>query len=512
MTQSVTAVPRLLVVSRDPSVFRALCSIGESNCWHLETAGSGWEALERIQSGTIPNLLLLETPRGDGDSMHVLRWIRRLRPDLRVIVLSEPGDAMREKEALRLGANDFFVRPFAEKQLESAIRAHLASEDGPSRMDLMVDSVEQLGDDTFFVGASPVMQKLRAQAELLAQTDVPVLITGEAGSGRDTVARLVHTLSIRSGCRFLKVNCAALPGDLLERELFGNGARSSTGDRSPHFTGKLELCDRGTLFLDEIVEMPFGLQQKLLHFLETKQFSRPGGDGSIDVNVRILVTADTDIDRALSEKRLREDLYYRLSTFIVHIPPLRQRQEDIPFLLQHFMHKAAKHYSMLPREFSPAVLEACQRYSWPGNTRELESFVKRYLMIGDGDLGLPRTGAGGSSRGTSPLASSTPRFGEPSGMDFDESVSASKSLRSLIRDVKSEAERHVIAATLDKTGWNRKAAARLLKVSYRTILYKIEQYQLVCPDSYISPVLEGQRMRSDGHGQEWKRARNAKAT
>ncbi len=474
----------LLVVSREPCVLRPLWSIGESNSWYLETAGSGWEALERIQSGVPPDLLLLELPRGDGDTLHVLRWLRRVRPGLPIILLAYPDDAAKEKEAVRLGAQDFLVQPFEEKQLESAIRRVLSPNDH-SRIEFSSEDTGQLSDDTFFVGFSPVMQKLRTQAALLAEASVPVLIVGEPGSGRDTTARLIHERSVRSGFRFLKVNCAALPGDLLEKELFGHPGSLSRRD-----AGKLELCDKGTIFLEEIEELPIGLQEKLLHVMREKQVLKFGLDSSTDVDARILAATGMNIEQALSEKKLREDLYNRLSAFTVYIPPLRQRKDDIPFLLQHFMHKFARHYNLRARELSPAVLDGCEKYSWPGNVKELETFVKRYLLIGDDELSL--AAAGDTSEMTPSWRSMQPRF------DSEEAASG-KSLKSLIHDVKSEAEQNLIAAALDKTGWNRKAAARLLKVGYRTILYKIEQYHMTSFDAYSSAFLCGTGYKGNGH-------------
>jgi two-component system, NtrC family, response regulator AtoC len=497
VAQNVTEAVRLLVVSREPGVLRPLWSIGESNAWHLETAGSGWEALERIQAGALPNLLLLELPRGDGDSLHVLRWLRRLRPELPVILLSYPEDVAREKEAVRLGAHDFLVQPLEEKQLEAAIRRNLSSSNDHVRIDFTSEDIEKLSEDTFFVGASPVAQKLRAQAELLAQANVPVLIVGEPGSGRDTTALLIHKRSVRSSFRFVKVNCAALPADLLEKELFGyRGSLSRNDDRSS--PGKFELCDKGTIFLDEIAEMPISLQEKLLQVMQEKQFLKPGIGSSIDIDVRVLAATDMNIEQALSEKKLREDLYYRLSAFTVHVPALRQRKDEIPFLLQHFMHKLSRHYGLPTREFSPAVLDACQCYSWPGNVRELESFVKRFLMIGDEDINLPGPDAG-EFTGKSHFSSVSQGAVRPS--PVADSTTGGKSLKSLIHDVKSEAERNAIATALEKTGWNRKAAARLLKVSYRTMLYKIEQYHMNSSDSsYASPFVNGNGSKGNGHG------------
>lgn len=480
MTDTAAESVRLMVVSREPSLLRPLWSIGESNAWHVETAASGWEAMERVESGATPHVLLLDLPRGDADSLHVLRWLRRLRPELPIILLSHADDAVREKEAVRLGAQDFLVRPLDEQQLEVAIRKQVGTPIENSHASLSSGNVEHLGGEMFFVGVSPAMQKLRAQAELLAQASVPVLIVGEPGSGRDTTAQLIHKLSARSDVRFLKVNCGALPGDLLEGELFGHREKLLESDDRPS-PGKLELCDKGSIFLDDIVRLPHMLQEKLLRVIQTKQLVKSVPGKFRDVDVRVLAATNANIEKALSEKALREDLYYRLSAFTIHVPPLRQRKEEIPLLLQHFMHKLASHYSLPPRELSPAVLEASQRYSWPGNVRELETFVKRCLLIGDSDLtmGWPDEGEWNSSQ-----AARTRSMGMGSNSAIP---TAPKSLRSLIADVKCEAERNAIMVALEKTGWNRKAAARLLKVSYRTMLYKIGQYGMRSPEAYSSP-------------------------
>jgi two-component system response regulator AtoC len=479
ITESAIHAVRLLVVSKEPTVVRSLWSIGEANSWQLETVGSGWEAMEFVQEGFTPDLLLLDLPRGDGDSLHILRWLRRLRPDLPIILLCYPDDAGRKNEAIRLGAQEYLVRPFDDEQLETVIREQLNSQSHSIAMDLASEDIEQVSDDAFFVGASPIMRKLRAQAELLAQASVPVLILGENGSGKDTAARLIHKLSVRSGFKFLKVNCAALPGDLLETELFGYERSDSGAVRSK--PGKLELCQQGTVLLDEITEMPTSVQSKLLQVLQNKQFYRPGSGAVVDVDVRILAATSANIDRALSEKKLREDLYYRLSAFTVQAPPLRQRKDEIPLLLRHFMHHLAKHYGMAPRTFSPAVLDACHAYSWPGNLRELEGFVKRYLVTGEKEAvhGAQKSDQASEHNGLAAHNSQIDLVvldGNANGNGGN--GSGLNSLKSLVQSVRFEAERTAIAEALEKTGWNRKAAARLLKVSYRTLLYKIEQYHM----------------------------------
>jgi len=349
------------------------------------------------------------------------------------------------------------------------------------------------------------MRKLRAQAELLAQASVPVLILGEVGSGKDTTARLIHKLSVRSGFKFLKVNCAALPGDLLETELFGYERSDSTGSvRSK--AAKLELCEKGTIFLDEITEMPSTVQSKLLQVLQNKQFFRPGSGATVGVDVRILAATSANIDRALAEKKLREDLYYRLSAFTMQTPPLRQRKDELPLLLRHFMHHLAKHYGLPPRTFSPSVLDACHAYSWPGNLHELEEFVKRYLMMGDKELIFATPSEHAPTNGKAHAKLEPVREIHFADQDFarqdfagqDEDRPASlNSLKSLVQSVRYEAERNAIATALEKTGWNRKAAARLLKVSYRTLLYKIEQYHMSSSDSHPSSF-SGNGTRGNG--------------
>jgi two-component system, NtrC family, response regulator AtoC len=499
VTEPMIATIRLLVVSREPQVLRSLWSIGEANSWQLETAPSGWDAMERVQSGAAPDLLLLDLPRGDGDSLHILRWLRRLRPELRVLVLCHPEDGGRKKEATRLGAEDVLVRPFTDEQLERLIRKHL-SEPENGATGIVSEDIEQLGHEAFFVSASPIMQRLRAQAELLAQADVPVLILGEGGSGRSTVARLIHKLSVRSGFRFLKVDCSAVPGDMLEAELFGSDRPfASNGHRAN--PGKFEVGEKGTIFLDEITEMPLSLQERLLQILHDKTLVKPGSDRPVPVDVHILAATSVNIDRALAEKKLREDLYYRLSAFTVHVPPLRQRRDEIAVLLRHLMHKLARHYGLPPREFSPNVLDACQAYAWPGNVNELETFVKRYLVAGDQELSFPETDAtsvNGNGKMHLPL---TLKFAaSPAAHDGNgESQSSQKSLKSLVQSVKCEAEKNAIGAALERTGWNRKAAARLLEVSYRTLLYKIEQYHMTAADRFISPM-PGERLVLQGQG------------
>jgi two-component system, NtrC family, response regulator AtoC len=496
MPGSFVETARLLVVSRDLSLLHPLWSLGESKSWRLETASSCWEAMERVDSEIGPHLLLLDVPRGDEDGLHILRWLRRVHPDLPVIVTCHADDPNQPKEALRIGAEEVVVRPFVDDRLEAAISKHLYSAREERERPVASGDIETLDEDGFFLSASPVMQKLRAQAELLAQADVPVLILGEPGSGKATIARLIHKLSIHSGFRFLRVHCGKVPLELLEAELFGGTSDSPNGSDQDGGVGALAMGEKGTLLLEEITEMPLPLQARLVHALQDHQLASPGKDRGAGVDVQILVSSSAKLARALAENRLREDLYYRLGAFTVHVPPLRQRKVEIKLLLQYAMHRFARHYGLEPRGFTPQVLDACSNHSWPGNLQELENFVKCYLITGDQHLAVSWLEMAVSGTPGSAESPSSPR-------DFhgSESDSVPRSLKSLIQSLKSETEKNAIAAALEKTRWNRKAAAKLLQVSYRSMLYKIDQYD-INPSKHGTSSFLGLGVLGHGNGNQ----------
>ncbi len=480
------AAMNILWVSKERSVQDL--AYGENHGWQIKTVSSGWEALDRVQSGPGPDLVLLDLAARDSDGLHTLRWLRRVRPELPVLVVASSQDLNQKLDAIRLGAQDYLVRPFPPLQLETAIqRAMFHSADG-GESEILADEIEHVDDDMFFVAACPSMRQLRAQADLLAQVNAPVLILGEHGSGKTLAARLIHKLSVRSGFRFLQLHCGTLPGDVLESELFGTAnAGMTTGNGGK--PGKLELCQRGTLFLNEITELPMALQAKLLHVLQDGYFVRRGGEERVEMDVRILAATQVNIEQAIADHKLREDLYYRLSAFTVHVPALRQRREEIPLLLGHFMNQLARRYGLPPRILSSAAIEACRRHSWPGNLTELEKFAKRYLVVGDGGPGLEPLERDGDMAFWNAYLPQT----EESESMLESAEPGIFGLKSLVQSVKVEAERNAITSALEQVGWNRKAAARMLRVSYRTLLYKIEQYHMTPPAAPV-PAYE------NGHG------------
>jgi len=348
---------------------------------------------------------------------------------------------------------------------------------------MQLPEIEQIGEELYFVAASPASRRLRTQAELLSQTDVPLLITGEAGSGKATTARLIHSLSIRSSFQFTRVNCSALTPDLLESELFGYEHVAVSG-RPESKPGKLEQSAKGTIFLQDFEAMPQSVQLRLLKLLQTREFVRYGGQTPVRADVRIMAATEGNLERAVAEGRVLEDLFYRLSVFELHIPPLRDRRDEIPLLLGHFMNRLTKRYGVPAPIFSGSLLDACQHHRWPGNLSQLEIFVKRFLVFGDEKTAVEELNAEG------PAANGDHAGSDHNGVHSPEEKS---SLKSLVRHAKGEAERNAIAQALEETHWNRKAAARLLSISYRALLYKIQEYQLFPNDgfSHRSSVANG---------------------
>jgi DNA-binding NtrC family response regulator len=463
--------PRILVVGSEPTTMHSLSAMLAGTAYCAEESTLGAEAFARINLEPAPDLVLLELGRGNGKGLPILQRLREMQPDLAIVVLLASGDTRQVVEAIRLGAQDCLKVPLQEAEVQQVLLRYLGTKVSAAGTG---ETIEELGEGVFFVAASPAMHMVRVQAELLANLDMPVLILGESGTGKEVTARLIHKLSLRSQRKFLKINCAALPGELLESELFGYERGAFTGAMRAK-PGKFELCNKGTILLDEVAEMSANLQAKLLQVLQDKQFFRLGGENTIEVDVRIVAATNVNVDQALLERKFREDLYYRLSAFTIAMPPLRERQEEIPLLLRHFMGRAATQYSRPILPFSSAMVEACLRYPWPGNLRELENFVKRYLVMGSEATAIAELGANGRHNQIALGVPLRPRAPDLESVSTDRQAQRMP-LKGSLRTLKDETEVRAITRALEETHWNRKRAARLLKISYRGLLYKINQH------------------------------------
>jgi two-component system, NtrC family, response regulator AtoC len=392
------------------------------------------------------------------DGLSTLSQIKRTSREQKVVMLSCVTDSRKIAEAVRLGAHDYLTKPVDKASLDLVLQGLRVapSEDA-------ISTIDELDRNQFMLAASPQMLNARSQAALVAKTDIPVLLLGESGTGKEIMGRYIHSMSARSKRTFMKVNCAALPADLLESELFGYEAGAFTG-ASKAKPGKFELCNHGTILLDEIGEIPPLLQAKLLHVLQDKQFSRLGGRTVIKVDVRVLAATNIDIPASLANGKLRPDLFYRLDGFSITLPPLRARKQEIPLLLKHFMARYAERSACAPLPITPTLVEACLQHEWPGNLRELENFVKRYLVLRDEQIAINELHS---------------HSGPPTRKNATSTLAAqSNDLKDLVRSQKFQAEAAAISRALELTSWNRKEAAMYLNVSYKALLYKIRQSRI----------------------------------
>jgi DNA-binding NtrC family response regulator len=455
--------PNILLVDDEPSVLRYTKTLLEIENYNVETAASGEEALQRMNRGPAPSLIVLDLVMPGMDGLQTLESCKKLRPDQKVVMISCVNDTNKVVQAMKLGASDYVTKPFLAPQLQGAIRRALEpavqANNKPVKGTEMVDEID---DDLFFLAASPAMKQIRAQAALIAKVDVPVLLLGESGVGKEVLARLIHKMSVRAHRSLVKVNCAALPAELLESELFGYEAGAFTG-ASKSKPGKFELAHKGTILLDEIGEMSAGLQAKLLHVLQDGSFSRLGGRANITADARVLAATNIDVQKAIAEHRLREDLYYRLNAFTLTVPPLRERREEIPVLLRYYMNNLARQFGKNAPSVSDRMVQECMRYHWPGNLRELCNLVKRYLVLEDEDL----------------IIEELRMRSKEEGDELEGGSSAGRGgLKAMMRSLKDDAEAREIQRALEDASWNRKIAAAQLNISYKALLYKIKQHGL----------------------------------
>ena len=450
----------VLVVESDPDQRRRV--VTQLSHWGYTpfAAATGEEALEL--AGRARFALCLIAIRLPGMSgIDLLRQARILTDSGPVIMIADNGHSSQIVEAIQAGADDFIRRPYTADDVENAIKG-VANKPRRETASPAPDDGDRLERELGLV-TSPQMREIQSVIEQAARADVTVLICGETGVGKEIVARAIHAYSPRSRNAFVKVNCAAMPRDLLESELFGHerGAFTGAHQRKP---GRFELADGGTIFLDEIGEMHPALQAKLLHVLQDGEFSRVGGRNNMKVDVRTICATNRDLAREVAANRFREDLFYRLNVINILVPPLRERRQEIPALVAYFVQRYSRLFNFPEREVPADAMQSLMQYEWPGNIRELENFIKRMIVLQD--FALPRTLA---PTATAPAATTAgERFTATKGL----------SLKEISRRAVLEAERDVIARTLEQCRWNRVKTAKMLKISYRALLYKIKDMGL----------------------------------
>jgi two-component system response regulator AtoC len=453
---------RVLAVDDAEGIRTYLANLLELKGYDVDTAEDGRRALALLEGGANPDVVILDVMMPGMDGLETLARIREFDADIPVVMLSVVGTASTIVEAMRLGAVDYLNKPFEEEELELTLEKVLDNKALERERERLS---EQLVGYTDVVWGSEAMRRIKTVLEQVADTDVTILIHGESGVGKEIVARTSHEISPRSKQPFVKVNCAALPDELLESELFGYEKGAFTGAASRK-QGKFETAHKGTIFLDEIAEMSPPLQAKLLQVLQDSEFTRLGSNEEIRVDVRVVCATNQRLEEMVRKKAFREDLFFRLNVVNVAIPPLRERREEIAQLAEHFLRRFRIRYGKPPIALSDRLMLAFQEYPFPGNVRELENMIKRIVVLEGEDsiLGeLLRIPAGANGR----------RSSLRDWIEEVEETAGEIPLREVGRRAALEAERETIGLVLHHTNWNRKQAARILGVSYKTLLQKI---------------------------------------
>ena len=448
---------RILIIDDEESIRGVLRQLFEYDGHRVRVAADGMEGLDLVEESPI-DVIFLDVKMPGMDGLDVLTRLREKDPGALVVMISGHGTIDTAVEATRRGAYDFLEKPLDTDRILLTLRNALEMKGLSASVERLRGEVESRHE---IVGSSLQIRRVVERIERVAPTDARVLVVGENGTGKELVAQALHRLSSRTEHRFVEVNCAAIPSELIESELFGHMKGSFTGaiaDRA----GKFEQAHEGTLFLDEVGDMSLAAQAKVLRALEEGVVNRVGGSKSIQVNVRVIAATNKDLEEEIREGGFREDLYYRLNVVPIHVPPLRERREDVPMLVQHFVELTVKMDRVPPKRFTEEALEHLKSLDWQGNVRELRNTIERLLILTSGDAidvgdvdALVTGGEGGSGLGAELL--SAPTF-----MEF-----------------KDEAERAFILQKLREHDWNVSETARRIEMPRSNLYKKIERYRLV---------------------------------
>jgi two-component system response regulator AtoC len=515
--------PTVMVVDDDLAMCGFLRTFLGSRGYSALTMTNADEAVRRFHAERPAAVLLDVVMPGSMDGLAALAAFKKIDKDIPIIVISGQGRTTTVVSAMKLGATDFVCKPFEDAELEVLLGNALKQRQLSQEVATLREQLKEQSKYTMLFGNSERMAEVRDLIERVSDTDVTVLIRGESGTGKELVARALHERSLRKDKPFVKVNCAALPTELLESELFGFEKGAFTG-AIQHKPGKFEFANHGTMFLDEIGEMSFPLQAKLLQVLQDGEFARLGGKTDVQVDVRVVAATNKDLESAVAEGQFREDLYFRLNVVTINMPPLRERREEIPLLTEHFLKKYSVQYNKPFIAVSADLAREFLHYEWPGNVRQLENLIKRMVVLGTEapifkDLHQPPTpipfrpypgmAAAPRAAGWDPSSASASRAfvamppqpappppaaaasyapagatpvtdAEPMAAAVSAAVAATVgsgnvSLKDIARTAAREAERELILRMLTRTRWNRKEAAEILGISYKALLYKIKE-------------------------------------
>ena len=504
--------PHVMVVDDDPSMCAFLESFLDERGYHAVTVGNAQDAVKRYQTDRPAAVILDMVMPGEMDGLAALAAFKKIDHDVPIIVLSGQGRTTTVVQAMKLGASDFVSKPFEEADLEVPLTAALRQHQLSREVATLRDQLQSQSKYKMLFGHSERMAEVQDLIERVADTDVTCLIRGESGTGKELVARALCSSSLRRDKPFVKVNCAALPTELLESELFGFERGAFTG-AIQHKPGKFEFANHGTMFLDEIGDMSFPLQAKLLQVLQDGEFARLGGKHDVHVDVRVVAATNKDLEQAVADGQFREDLFFRLNVVCINMPPLRERREEIPVLVDYFLKKYSVQYNKPCVDLSPDTMRLLMDYDWPGNIRELENLIKRTVVLGT-EAPIRKEIAHGIAmaaqkqsavfsrqsavvshqsavpgRQPAPLRAVAPAgAGSPSSTSSTGSVpmtpteiacaaaeAGNYSLKDISRTAAREAERELIFKMLQQTRWNRKETAEILGISYKALLYKIKE-------------------------------------
>ena len=470
---------RLLLIDDEEDVRYSFQRIFDSPEIELVTASSGEEGLKTIPKFK-PDLVLMDVRMGGMNGLETLRRIRAANPKQLVILMTAYGTTQTAIEAMKLGAYDYLLKPFDVPRLKEIVANALKAARDMRQVVSYQPLLESEDYEVGIVGRSGAMQQVFKLIGQVAASDATALITGESGTGKELVARAIYHHSDRSQQSFLAVNCAAIPEQLLESELFGHERGAFTGATLQRI-GKFEQCNKGTIFLDEIGDMTPATQTKILRVLQSGTFERVGGNQPIQVDVRIIAATNKPLEAAVAARQFREDLFYRLNVVRIHIPPLRDRREDIPLLVNYFVDKIAREQQHPPKSVAASVIKTLEKYHWPGNVRELENILRRAHVMGKGDAillsDLPPEISGQTSSGV-PTASAAGVAGEEASTDA--AALARQLFQWAKRDPKLKVipavERELVIQALKETNNNQVHAAKLLGITRATLRKRIEKF------------------------------------